>query len=115
MGCSASRPSSTRSGTVRPRCLGTGLTGLPLPAPIPPLALFGRQQRIARLLHRRRKDILAADVDSLSSNAAELPVKRGGIFAGQLLHTLNTEKLKIAQHGRADRDEILQTSLDGHK
>src|ERR1043166_9419276 len=101
MGCSARRLSSTRSGTVSSRRLVAAILRLSLPAPIPPLALLGRKKRIARLRHGCGKDILAADIDALSGNAAEPLVKPPRILPRQLLDAANAQKLEVAQHGRS--------------
>src|SRR5689334_19596551 len=100
MGCSESRLSSTRSGTVRPRFL-SAMARLALPAPVPPLALLRRKQRIARLLDRRGEDVLAADVDALAGHGAELPVEARRIAPGQLLHAADAQDLEVPQHGRS--------------
>jgi len=56
----------------------------PLPAPVPPLALLGREQRIAGLSYGRREDVLAADVDALAGDAAELLIKVGWVLIMRL-------------------------------
>src|SRR5437588_8520814 len=102
MGCSAKRLSSTRSGTVSSRLLIAAMACLPLPAPIPPLALLSREKRVARLGHGRGKDVLAADIDALARHAAEPLVKPCGLLPGQLPYAVNAEKVEVAQYGRAD-------------
>src|SRR5579864_9633473 len=114
MGCSASKLSSTRSGTVRPafllsRFLAAGFlfadtSGLSLAAPVPPLALLGGKQRIARLGHRSREHVLAADIDMLAGSAAEFLIKLCWILAGKLLYAADAEKLKVAEHGWSHRN-----------
>src|SRR5579864_710293 len=101
MGCSASRLSSTRSGTVSPaflpsRFLAAGFlfvdtAGLSLAAPVPPLALLGGKERIAGLGHGGRKDVLAADIHTLAGGAAELLVEPGGILGRKLLYAADAE------------------------
>src|SRR5258707_5714529 len=84
IGCSASRLSKTRSGMVSSRFLAAGMARFPLPAPVPPLALLGREQRIAGLSYGRREDVLAADVDALAGDAAELLIKVGWVLIMRL-------------------------------
>src|SRR4029077_6238061 len=92
------------------------MVGFPLPAPRPPLALLGRKQRIAGLSYGRGEDVLAADVDALAGNAAELLIEPGRVLPGKLLDAADTEKLEVAQHGRADGDQVMNLSLWGwHK
>jgi hypothetical protein len=68
-------------------------------APIPPLALLGRKKRIACLGHSGREDVLAADINALAGQSAELLIQLSGILASKLVHAANPEKLKIAEHG----------------
>src|SRR5262249_42964745 len=111
MGCSASRLNSTRSATVRPRFLDARMVCFPLPAPVPPLALLGGQQRIARLGHGCREHVLAANVDAPAGNAAELAVEARPVFPGKLLDAANAEQVKVAHPGRAGGYEVLQPAL----
>src|SRR6185312_12313549 len=114
MGCSASRLSSTRSGTVSPavfvaRFLGkvvlaAGIAGLSLAAPIPPLALLGREKRVAGLSYGGRENVLTADIDPLAGGAAELLIQLRRVALRKLLDRANPQKLKIANHGWPDRD-----------
>src|ERR1700749_46154 len=99
MVCSASKLSRTRSGTVSSRFL-VDICSLALAAPIPPLALFGRQQRIAGLRNRGGENILAADVHALAGDAAELLIKPLRILLCQLLNATNAQQPEISQHGR---------------
>jgi hypothetical protein len=85
--------------------------GLPLMAPIPPLALLGREQRVAGLRYGRGEDVLAADVDALAGNAAELSIEPGRVLPGELCNVTDAEKLEVAQHGRANGDQVLKMSL----
>jgi hypothetical protein len=78
--------------------------GLSLAAPIPPLALLGRKKRITGLRDCGGKDVLAADIDALTGDAAEFLVEPRWILAGKLLHAADAEKLKIAEHGRPYRN-----------
>jgi hypothetical protein len=80
------------------------MAGLSLAAPVPPLALFGGQKRIARLCHSRGEDVLAADIDALAGGATEFLVEPGGILARKLLHAADAEKLKVAEHGSPYRN-----------
>ena len=84
---------------------------LPLPAPVPPLALLGRKKRIAGLSYGRREGVQAADVDALTRNAAEFLVEPGRVLPGQLADAVDAEKLEVAQHGRANGDQVLKVSL----
>src|SRR5438270_6083448 len=110
MGCSASRLSSTRSGTVSSRFL-LPMACLALPAPVPPLALPGRKQRIAGLRHGRGKYVLAADIDPLSGQDAELAIHPGRVLPRQLFHAANAELFEVAQHGRTHRDQVLEITF----
>src|SRR5579884_1074317 len=107
MGCSASRLSKTRSGTVSSLFLLAGMAGLSLAAPIPPLALPGGKQGIARLGNSGRENVLAADVDFLASNLAEPLIKADRILQGKLAHAADAKQFKVAKHGRTYGDQIL--------
>jgi hypothetical protein len=117
MGCSASRLRRTRSGTVNPFFVAAALlaagildldkAGLSLAAPIPPLTLLGGEKRIAGLGNGGGENILAADVDALAGGAAEFLIQRGGVAPGKLLYAADAKKLKIAEHGWSDGDQIL--------
>src|SRR5258707_15222142 len=109
MGCSASRLSSTKSGTVKPIFLGAGLSdagidGLSLPAPVPPLALLSGKKRIAGLGYGGGEDDLATDINTLAGSTAEFLVELLWILSRELFHVADAEKLKITQHGWADGD-----------
>src|SRR5580765_1435419 len=106
MGCSASRLSRTRSGTVSSRFLTAGIACLSLPAPVPPLALIGGKKRVARLGHGSRENILAADIHALAGNAAQFLIEAGRVLAGKLFHAADAEQFKIAQHGGTNGDQI---------
>jgi hypothetical protein len=80
------------------------MAGLPLAAPIPPLALLSGKKRVAGLGHSGGEDVLAADIDALTGGAAELLVKPRWILPGKLLYAANAEKLKIAEHGWSNGD-----------
>src|SRR4051812_47336445 len=109
MGCSASRLSSTRSGTVSPAffvarflcgvLLAAGIAGLSLAAPVPPLALLGREKWVAGLCYGGRENVLAADIDALAGGAAEFPIQLYRIALRKLLDAADAEQLKIAEHG----------------
>jgi hypothetical protein len=73
-----------------------------LAAPVPPLALLGRKKWVACLRYGGRKDVLAADVDTLTGGAAELLIKLDRIALRKLLYGANPEKLKIVKHGWPD-------------
>src|SRR4051812_42477284 len=112
MGCSASRLSSTRSGTVSPAffvarflrevVLAAGIADLSLAAPIPPLALLGREKRVAGLCYGGREDVLTADIDALAGGAAELLIQLRRVALRKLLYAADAEQLKIAEHGWPD-------------
>src|SRR6476620_6564717 len=110
MGCSASRLSSTRSGTVSSRFLFP-MSRLAPAAPVPPLALLRRKQRIAGLRHGRGKYVLAADIDPLPGQDAELAIQPHGVLPCQLFHAANAELFEVAQHGRTHRDQVLEIPL----
>jgi hypothetical protein len=82
------------------------MASLPLPAPIPPLALLGRQKRIARLGHCRGENILAANVDPFPGNAAKPAIEFDRVLARQLFHAADFQELKVAQHGWANRNQV---------
>src|SRR5271154_1692452 len=115
MGRSASRLSRTRSGVVRLLLLdlAAGIAGLSLAAPIPPLALFAGQARIARLRHGGAKNVEAADIHPLAGFGAQALVQLFGILTRELRHAANAEQVEIAKHGRADGDEIPEAAVSG--
>src|ERR1700690_3678339 len=116
MGRSASRLSSTRSGVVSSRFSAAAITRLSSAAPVPPLALLGRQKRIPRLRYRRAKNIQAADVLRLPGNLAKLLIKLFRVPPRELRHAGNPEQLEIAQHGRSNRHQVSEFSFfDGHE
>src|SRR5713101_5408462 len=114
MGRSASRLSSTRSGVVSSGCLAARIAGLPFAAPIPPLALFGRQAPVARLGHGRAENIQTTDVLLLPGRPAKFFIELLGVLFRELRHALNSEKVKITEHGRTDRDQFAQLPCLGH-
>ena len=75
---------------------------LPLPAPIPPLALLGRKKRIACLGDGGGKDILAANIDALASDAAKFLVKTGWILPGKLRNALRHLLLPVEPESDTD-------------
>src|SRR5271155_3503562 len=115
MGRSASKLSRTRSGVVRLLLLDlvAGIAGLSAAAPIPPLALFTAQPRIARLRHGRAEHVQAADIHRLAGFGAQALVQLFGILARELRHAANAEQVEIAKHGRADGDEIPEAAISG--
>src|ERR1700732_2750232 len=116
MGRSASKLSSTRSGTVTPRFSAAAITRLSSMAPIPPLALLHRQPRVPRLRHRRAKDIQTANVLRLSRDLAELFVEPLRIPPGKLSYGSNAEQLKVAQHSWPNGNQVSQRAFFGrHK
>src|SRR6202046_1866262 len=117
MGRSASRRSSTRSGVVRLLALFFGMFFLPQAAPIPPLAFFRGEQRVARLCYRGLKCVQTADVDALAREAAKFLVHFARILPRELTDRANAQHFKVAQHGGADGNQILQPALRsvGHK
>jgi hypothetical protein len=80
-------------------------------APVPPLALLGGKKRIAGLGYGSGKDVLAADIDALAGGTAEFLVEPGRVLPSKLFHAADAKKLKIAQHGRPNGDQILQMTL----
>src|ERR1035437_6456417 len=113
MGHSVSRASSTRSGVVGSRGSAGGIRRLAPTAPIPPLALLRRKARIPGLGHGRAKDIQHTRVLALAGKAAQLFVHTLRVLAGQVRHALYAQHLEIADHGRANRDQVLETALLG--
>src|SRR5580692_8501036 len=108
IGRSASKLSRTKSGVVSAPCLAPAIACLPFATPIPPLALLHRQMWIPGLRDSRTKDIEAADVHRLLGNSAKLLVKFLRILPGELADAGNAEQLEIVQHGRSDRNQVLQ-------
>src|SRR3984885_7773005 len=116
IGRSASRLRSTRSGVVSSRFLAAGIACLALAAPLPPQALLDRQIRILRLRYRRPKYVQATDVLRPAGDLAELLVHLLRIAPRQLRHGANTEEFEIAQHRRANRNQVAQLPFfAGHK
>jgi hypothetical protein len=72
--------------------------------------LIGGKERIARLGHGGKENVLAADVHGLRGNATEFLIQPRGTLAGKLLHGMNAQKLKVAQHGRPNGDEVFETA-----
>jgi hypothetical protein len=66
--------------------------------------LLDRELRIAGLRYRGAKDVEAADVLVLRSDATQRLVKTLRIAAGELGDAAHAENFEVAQHGRADRD-----------
>jgi hypothetical protein len=66
--------------------------------------LLGGKKRIAGLGYGSRKDVLAADIDTLAGGAAELLIKPGWILPGKLLDAADAENFEIAEHGWPDGD-----------
>jgi hypothetical protein len=85
--------------------------GLSPAAPIPPLALLGGEKRIAGLGNGGGENILTADIDALAGGAAKFLIQRGRVAPGKLLYAADAKKLKIAEHGWSDGDQILESSL----
>src|ERR1700722_6779116 len=110
MGRSASRLSRTRSGVVRVPCLFFCMAFLSAAAPIPPLAFFGGEQRVASLGYGGLKGVKAADVDALAGDAAEFFVHFAGILGCELADGADFQQLEIAEHGGANGNQILQTA-----
>src|SRR5215471_1713798 len=118
MGCSASRLSRTRSGVVRFRVLLLGMgrlpalrlarrsRALPLAAPVPPMALGGRETGIARLRHGGGEGVEHAGIRALAGYPTEPLVKMAGLLAGKLRHAADAQPPKIPQHGRPNGDEV---------
>jgi hypothetical protein len=68
--------------------------------------LLGGEKGIPGLRHGGGESIEAADIDLLPGDAAEPLVELLWILAGELGDTADAEKPEIAEHGRADRDEV---------
>src|SRR5580658_6967947 len=90
------------------------MAGLALAAPLPPQTLLARQIRILRLSYRRAKYIQATDVPRLAGDLAELLVHLLRIAPRQLRHGANTKKFEIAQHRRANRNQVAQLLFFAH-
>src|ERR1700728_261580 len=111
MGRSASRLSRTRSGVVRLLGLFFCMAVLPQAAPIPPLAFFRGEQRVASLGYRGLEGVETADVNALAGKAAKFLVHFMGILARELTDGTNAQQFEIAKHGGADGNQVLQTAL----
>src|SRR5215510_15435692 len=98
MAHSASKLKSTRSGVVSSDFL-RGMSLFAPAAPVPPLTLFSRQERIPGLSDRCGENIQAADVVPLPGDAAEFGVKPSWILPAELRHAADAQQLEIAQHG----------------
>jgi hypothetical protein len=72
-----------------------------------PLALVGRKKRVAGLGHGGGKNVLATDIDALAGGATEFLVEPGWILPGKLLNAADAEKLKVAEHGWSNGDQVL--------
>src|ERR1700722_19888206 len=97
IGRSASRLSKTRSGVVRSRALDAAILRLPQAAPIPPLALPGGKQGIARLRYSRGEDVEAADVLPLPCCTAKTLVEARGLLPCELGNIADTEKFEVPE------------------
>jgi hypothetical protein len=86
-------------------------------APVPPLAFFRGEQRVASLGYGGLEGVEAADVDALAGDAAKFFVHFSGILAGELADGADFQQLEIAEHGGAHGNQILQTAgwSVGHK
>ena len=90
---------------------------LPAAAPIPPLAFFRGEQRVAGLGHGGLEGVEAADVDALAGDAAKFFVHLAGILARELADGADFQQLEIPKHGGADGNQVVQTAgwSVGHK
>jgi hypothetical protein len=90
---------------------------LPAAAPVPPLTFFRGQRRVASLGYGGLEGVEAADVDALAGDAAKFFVQLAGILARELADGADLQQLEIAEHGGANRNQILQTAgwSVGHK
>jgi len=88
-----------------------GTDCLSFAAPIPPLALFGGQERIARLRDGCGKNVQATDVLMLAGNTAELMVHLARIPTGELRNAADAEKVKITFDSWTHRNELPKTSV----
>jgi hypothetical protein len=79
-------------------------------APIPPLAFFGGEQRVASLGYGGLECVEAADVDALAGDAAKFFVHLAGIPARELADGADVQQFEIAKHGGANGNQILQTA-----
>ena len=86
-------------------------------APIPPLAFFRGEQRVASLGYGGLKCVEAADVDALAGNAAKFFVHLAGILVRELADRADFQQLEIAEHGGANGNQVVQTAgwSVGHK
>jgi len=105
-----SSPSQLRVNSAGP-LLGRGFS---FPAPIPPLAFFRGQSRVACLGHRGLKDIKDAGVLALASEAFETCIQFHGILFGKLGDGMNAKLIKVPQHGGTNGDEVSKTAVGSH-
>jgi hypothetical protein len=75
------------------------MTSLSHAAPIPPLALLGGKQRVARLSYGGGENVLAADIDTLACGPAEFLVKPRWILPRKLFDAADAQQFKVAEHG----------------
>jgi hypothetical protein len=73
-------------------------------APVPPLALLSRKQRVACLSYGGGENVLAADIDALPCDSAELLIKPCWTLPRKVFHAADTEQFKVAEHGWPHRD-----------
>src|ERR1700689_1293243 len=93
-----------------------GIATFPSAAPIPPLTLFRRQQRVASLRHCRLERIETTNVDALAHNPAKPVVHFAWILSRELAHRSDAKQFEIAKHRRPHGNQVLQTALVGlHK
>ena len=101
---------------VSSRFLFAGMAGLALPAPVPPLALLGGKKGVARLGDGGGENILTADIHVLAGDTTKLVIEPGWILPGKLFDAANAKQIKVAKHGRADRDQVGEGSwIRSHK
>src|SRR4051795_13504814 len=101
MGRSASRLSKTRSGVVSPFSLPFLIFLFPQPAPVPPLALLRRKQRIFCLRNGGTKNIQATDILPLPLDTVQCRIHGLRISSGKPFNTVDAQLVEVAQHGGA--------------
>jgi len=80
------------------------------------LALLRRKARVAGLRDGGTKNVQAASILVLRSDAAEFFVQAQGILSGKPPDAAHAKNLKIAQHRRTDGNQIGKlTGIGGHK
>src|SRR5271165_6167798 len=85
--------------------------GFSFAAPIPSLAFFRREARVACLGHCGFKSIEDARILALAGEPLEARIHSLGILLGKLRDGVTAELIKVAQHGGPDGNEVLKAAI----